>query len=125
MDRLEPIWALTPLGQRPDSCRPYTAAMRLSDHDRQAIRQITTELAGPQARVLLFGSRTRDDLRGGDIDLLVELPAITPERWALGDRLGARLQRAIGLRKIDILVADPTTPTSPVLVVARRDGIAL
>ena len=99
--------------------------MRLSDHDRQAIRQITTELAGPQARGLLVGSRTRDDLRGGDIDLLVDLPAITPERWALGDRLGARLQRAIGLRKIDILVADPATPTSPVLVVARRDGIAL
>jgi len=99
--------------------------MRLSDHDRQAIRKITTELAGPQARVLLFGSRTRDDLRGGDIDLLVELPAITPQRLTLGDRLGVRLQRAIGLRKIDILVADPATPSSPVLAAARRDGIAL
>jgi len=99
--------------------------MRLSEHDRQAICKITTELAGPQARVLLFGSRTRDDLRGGDIDLLVELPAITPQRWALGDRLGVRLQRAIGLRKIDILVADPATPDSPVLAAARRDGIAL
>ena len=99
--------------------------MRLSDHDRQAIRQITTELAGPEARVLLFGSRTRDDLRGGDIDLLVEMPAVTAERWALSHRLGAKLQRAIGLRKIDILVADPATPSSPVLVAARRDDIAL
>ena len=99
--------------------------MRLSDHDRQAIRRVTTEVAGAHARLLLFGSRTRDDLRGGDIDLLVELPAITPERWALGNRLGARLQRAIGLRKIDILVADPATPNSPVLAAARRDGIAL
>jgi len=99
--------------------------MRLSDHDRQGVRQITTELGGPQARVLLFGSRTRDDLRGGDTDLLVEMPAITPVRWALGNRLGARLQRAIGLRKIDILVADPATPASPVLAAARRDGIAL
>ena len=99
--------------------------MRLSDHDRQAIRQITTELAGSEARVLLFGSRTRDDLRGGDIDLLIEMPAVTPERWALGDRLGAKLQRAIGLRKIDILVADPATPCSQVLMAARRDGIAL
>ena len=112
-------------GQRQGSRPSYTAAMRLSDHDRQAIRKITTELAGPQARVLLFGSRTRDDLRGGDIDLLVELPAITPQRLTLGDRLGVRLQRAIGLRKIDILVADPATPRSPVLAAARRDGIAL
>jgi predicted nucleotidyltransferase len=48
--------------------------MRLSDLDRRAILQATAEVAGPQARVLLFGSRTRDDLRGGDIDLLIEIP---------------------------------------------------
>ena len=99
--------------------------MGLSDHDQQAVRQITTELAGPEARVLLFGSRTRNDLRGGDIDLLVERPAITPERWALSDRLGAKKQRAMGLRKIDFLVVDPATPSSPVLMAAGRDGIAL
>lgn len=99
--------------------------MRLSAYDRAAITRVTSELAGPRARVLLFGSRTRDDLRGGDIDLLVELPDITPQRLALGDRIGARLQRAIGLRRIDVLVADPATPLHPVLLAARRDGIEL
>lgn len=53
-----------------------TAAMRLSAHDRLAIQRATAEIAGPCARVYLFGSRTRDELRGGDIDLLVELPAV-------------------------------------------------
>ncbi|NWG74384.1 MAG: nucleotidyltransferase domain-containing protein [Rubrivivax sp.] len=99
--------------------------MRLSERDRETVVRVTAEAAGPGARVLLFGSRTRDDLRGGDIDLLVELPTVSPNRLALGDRIGARLQRIMGLRRIDVLVADPATPDSPVLRAARRDGIEL
>jgi predicted nucleotidyltransferase len=97
--------------------------MRLSEHQRDVIRDAAAELVGPSARVLLFGSRTRPDVRGGDIDLLVELPAPVPDRFALGNRLGARIERQLGLQKIDILVADPETPVSPVLAAARRDGI--
>ena len=63
--------------------------MRLSEHDRLAICQVTREVAGIGARVYLFGSRTRDDLRGGDIDLLVELPEDVVDRHALGFRLHA------------------------------------
>ena len=99
--------------------------MRLSEHDRQAILRVTAELAGAQAKVFLFGSRLHDELRGGDIDLLIELPQVVAQRMALGDRIGARLQRAIGLRRIDVLVADPSTPEHPVLQAARRDGITL
>jgi hypothetical protein len=46
-----------------------------------------------------------------------------PDRWALGNRLGARIEKQLGLQKIDILVADPETPESEVLLEARRDGI--
>jgi predicted nucleotidyltransferase len=84
---------------------------------------MAAEVIGPSARVLLFGSRTRTDLRGGDIDLLVELSQPVADRWALGNRLGARIERQLGLQKIDILVADPATPESPVLIEARRDGV--
>jgi predicted nucleotidyltransferase len=99
--------------------------MRLSRHDRNAILQATAEVAGPAARVMLFGSRVHDHLRGGDIDLLIELPQPTPEPTRLAGHLGARIERAIGLRKIDSLIADPHTPVSPVLLAARRDGVAL
>lgn len=97
--------------------------MRLSDRQRIVIRQATADVAGPDARVLLFGSRTKPELRGGDIDLLVELAQPEPNRWNLGIKLGARLERQLGLQKIDILVADPTTPHSDVLEAARHDGI--
>jgi len=47
--------------------------MRLQSHEVDAIRAAVREIFGPTARTRLFGSRTRDDLRGGDIDLFVEV----------------------------------------------------
>jgi predicted nucleotidyltransferase len=99
--------------------------MRLSEHQRDVIRRTTAEVAGPSARVLLFGSRTRPELRGGDIDLLVELPQPQGDRLALGLKLGARIERQLGLQKIDILIADPTMPDSPLLDAARQDGVLI
>jgi predicted nucleotidyltransferase len=42
--------------------------MRLSDDQARAIVTATRKLVGPRARVRLFGSRLRDDARGGDVD---------------------------------------------------------
>jgi len=101
--------------------------MRLSDHDRLAIRRTAAEVAGPDARVYLFGSRTRDDLRGGDIDLLVELAEARPvdERLRVSVRTAARLQRLIGERKIDVLVADPAMAETALLRAAREQATAV
>jgi len=46
--------------------------MRLSDEERRVIRAACEEVFGPRATVRLFGSRVRDEARGGDLDLLVE-----------------------------------------------------
>lgn len=97
--------------------------MRLSEHQRSVIRRTAAEVVGSSARIFLFGSRTRSGLRGGDIDLPIELAQPVPDRWALGKRLGARIEQQLGLQKIDVLVADPETPESPLLLEARRDGI--
>lgn len=99
--------------------------MRLSPHERDSILRATAEVAGPQARAMLFGSRTDDSARGGDIDLLVELPAPAAGTLDLSLRLSARIQRRIGLRRIDVLVADPDTPPTPLLRRARLEGVAL
>jgi len=99
--------------------------MRITPNEVAAIRRVTAEVAGVGARVKLFGSRTRDDLRGGDIDLLIELAEPTTDKLSVSLRAGARLQMAIGERKIDVLVTDPQTVETPLIRAARLDGIAL
>jgi len=74
---------------------------------------------------MLFGSRTDDQRRSGDIDLLIELPEPAEGPLALSLRLAARIQRGIGLCKIDVLVADPCTADFPLLRQARRDAVAI
>lgn len=99
--------------------------MRLNPYQRDVIRRVTADVAGPAARVLLFGSRTRADARGGDIDLLIEIDQAVGDPLGMACRIGARIERQLGAQKIDVLVADPATPRSAVLDAARRDGIAL
>ncbi|ODU99423.1 MAG: hypothetical protein ABT20_16980 [Rubrivivax sp. SCN 70-15] len=99
--------------------------MRLSPEQSRAIVAATAELAGADARVRLFGSRLRDELRGGDIDLLIECPRpVVCPVW-LAAQITARLQRALGERKIDVLVIDPDTALEPVHHAARAEGVLL
>lgn len=99
--------------------------MRISSQAREAIVRTTAELAGAQARVLLFGSRLHDHLRGGDIDLLVQCPQPVARPVWLAAQINARLQRALGERKIDVLLVDPTTVLEPVHRVAQAEGVDL
>ena len=88
--------------------------MRLSPEQVSAIVSATAELAGHDARVLLFGSRLDDSARGGDIDLLVECPRPVEQPVVLAARLEARLQCRLGDQRIDVLVIDPATALQPV-----------
>jgi predicted nucleotidyltransferase len=101
------------------------SAMRLSNEQVRAILTAARELAGPGASVRLFGSRLRDDVRGGDIDLLVECPAPVDGPVLLAARITARLQRLLGDRRIDVLVVDPHTLLDPVHRVALAEGVRL
>ena len=99
--------------------------MRLSAIEQAAIRQTVSAVAGPQARVLLFGSRTDDAAKGGDIDLLVVVnqPVESPVR--LGARIGARLQVALGDQRIDVVVVAPNVTEQAIHRLARSSGVPL
>lgn len=96
--------------------------MRLSPEQSRVIVAATRELAGAGASVRLFGSRLDDQLRGGDIDLLVECPKRVARPVWLAAQITARLQSRLGDRKIDVLVVDPDTELEPVHRVARAEG---
>lgn len=102
--------------------------MRLSQHERSAIAAAAKETFVHGTAVFLFGSRTDDTGRGGDIDLLIETPEpLTPaELVERRTRFAARLYRALDEQRIDVLVtARAESDPRSVVATARRDGILL
>lgn len=76
--------------------------MRLTKTEVNAIIRAAEDVYGAGVSVYLFGSRTRDDLRGGDIDLMVRSRG-DPKGVLAKVRLAARLKTLLGERKIDII----------------------
>ncbi len=99
--------------------------MRLNSDQIQAIKQTAQQVLGEGVRVILFGSRANDNLRGGDIDLLFETARQVDDRVATTGRLYAHLIRDLGDRKIDIVLKDASTPEASVMRVARETGVEL
>ncbi len=99
--------------------------MRLSAPQIAAIRAGAIELAGRDARVWLFGSRVRDDARGGDVDLLLELDEAVAEPAQLSAKLAAQVSRAMYGRKVDVLIKAPNLKFLPIHSIALAEGIRL
>lgn len=61
--------------------------MRLNKKDIQSIVRVAKEIYGEGVEVYLFGSRTDNEKRGGDIDLLVRTNrSMSPPRFSLSVR---------------------------------------
>ena len=78
--------------------------MRISRFQRKAILESVEAELGEIAKVRLFGSRTNDTERGGDIDLLVEVPRPIADKVRKKMRILSRIQRKIGEQKIDLII---------------------
>lgn len=99
--------------------------MRLSQQHREAILRVVADAFGPEATVRLFGSRVDDDKRGGDVDLLIELPAEPADVFGLQRQLSTQLLRVLDSRPVDVLILGPDTRHASVHVEALRDGVLL
>ena len=99
--------------------------MRLNTRAQEIIRDAVQDIFGPDAAVYVFGSRVDDNARGGDIDLLVKVPAPMEDKHRRALTLTARLQMRLGDQPIDVLVVDPETAPGPVHAEALRTGVAL
>ena len=96
--------------------------MRLTDDQIAFIRKSALELAGAGTRVRLFGSRLDDSAKGGDIDVMLELPTAIENPALLSATLSARISRALHGRKVDVLLSAPNLMHLPIHDVAFRDG---
>jgi len=76
--------------------------MRLSQFEQQVIKQ-TIYARDANAKIVLFGSRSDEGARGGDIDLLIisddlKRHQLRKIRWQLWEKLG--------MQKIDLVLSD-------------------
>lgn len=76
--------------------------MRLTANEISAIKKCVQEF-DPNAKIYLFGSRARDDLKGGDIDLLIMTDKIDLDNKI---KLKLKLYDSLGEQKIDLLIPD-------------------
>lgn len=76
--------------------------MRLDSETRREIRDAAQRFFG--AEVYLFGSRTDDSRKGGDIDLYIEVPMSADEVVRARMAMLGHLYGRIGERKIDLVV---------------------
>lgn len=99
--------------------------MRLTKKQQEVIREVVTEIFGNDSEVLLFGSRTDDAAKGGDIDLLIKCAGPVENADMRAAKVAAKIHMRIGEQKIDILYHWPGLTQSRVHQVALEEGIKL
>ena len=96
--------------------------MRLTPAEIGAIRGAVSRVFGSGARARVFGSRVRDDLKGGDIDLLVE---VEPGAASIANeqRLRDLIAPALDDLRVDIVLHERGRSMSAIVQIAMRDGV--
>ncbi len=99
--------------------------VRLSAREIEIIRVTVIRLLGDRTCIRIFGSRAREDEKGGDIDILIETERRLPNRVTSACRLTSELQMQLGDQKIDVIIIDPETREQPIHQIARQTGVML
>jgi predicted nucleotidyltransferase len=95
--------------------------MRLELDEIRAIREAARAVFGPQARVRVFGSRVHDHLKGGDLDLHLE---VEPGQATFANEMSFRdlIEGPLDELKVDVVLHERGAALAPI---ALRDGILL
>lgn len=101
--------------------------MRLSDSQIKTIKQVAREVWGEQVIVYLFGSRTDDLKKGGDIDLYIHLEVIPEPKKLMLQKAEflSKLDIQMGEQKIEVLVRTPYNNHLPIIKTAQSTGVVL
>jgi predicted nucleotidyltransferase len=97
--------------------------MRLSQENITLIKNSVKEIFDENSKVFLFGSRTDDQKKGGDIDLYIETQ-IKNDLLQKKLKLINTLHKILGEQKIDIVINNFTS-NKYIYEVAKHEGIQL
>lgn len=96
--------------------------MRLTDDQIKTVRQLAQQVGGRQSRVRVFGSRLDDAAKGGDLDLMLELPNPVDNPALMAAKLSSLVSRAMHGRKVDVLLSAPNLMRLPIHDIAFKEG---
>jgi len=101
--------------------------MRITPHEQEVIKRTAQECFDAAVVVRLFGSRTDDAKKGGDIDLFVQTSLGDPAEISKAhSRFLAKLYAELGEQKIDVLIDYPNRKVElPIFAIALEQGIVL
>lgn len=99
--------------------------MRLTTQENTVIKSAVRTVFGSEAQVRLFGSRTDDTAKGGDIDLMVTVPyCVSQPAWNIA-QVKAKIIMKLGECEIDLLLDAPNLSKLPIHQIARDQGVVL
>jgi len=96
--------------------------MRLTDYQITAIVGAVQSSFGDAARTYLFGSRLDDSIKGGDIDLFVDLPVVDDAVVHHSCQALAKMYRLLGEQRIDLVVRHPGLEDQSIFQEALKHG---
>lgn len=99
--------------------------MRLTSQEVEEIRACAKRHFGERALVRLFGSRTDDSGRGGDIDLHIEAESAEKATLAHELEFSRDLKERIGEQRIDVVVRPPRYAPKAIDRIAVQTGLVL
>lgn len=109
--------------QPPRLSKNWLDHMRLTPFQRRSINELSRKhFFGANCAAYLFGSRTNDELRGGDIDLLIESDSNRLVDYTKRLAFRSDLKCQLGDQKIDVIFAIPDDQR-PIVQEARREVV--
>ena len=101
--------------------------MRLTSIEIEIIKRAALDIWGKNVSVVLFGSRTDDAKKGGDIDLLIYLPENLESKGLAFKKSEflSRLDIKLGEQKIDLIIKNDQNKELPTVRTALLTGITL
>ncbi len=100
--------------------------MRLSEFELEVIVLSAKDKFGENTSVILFGSRTNDTLKGGDIDLFIRpgIQASPEEMLHRKISMLVEMEQKLGEQNIDILLKQ-TNDKRTIVKAVEKTGIAI
>jgi predicted nucleotidyltransferase len=99
--------------------------MRLSKFEQNIIKQTAEQIFGIEVKVFIFGSRINDNLKGGDIDIYIEVSKDNVNLLEKKIKFLVGLDDKLGEQKIDVVINSGQKNNRPIFQLAKANGVQL